>query len=571
MRSCAFVLAVAVAFGVVSSVVPAFADVAADGPANASGGHVAVATVEYRATQTGVRILRAGGNAVDAAIAIGYTLAVTYPAAGNVGGGGFMLIRFADGGTHFIDFRETAPGAATRGMYLDAKGEPVPDLSTVGPLSAGVPGTVAGLEYARTEFATMSRKELMHDAIGYAADGITLTAADAAGLQRAQSLLSTFASTARIFTANGAALPAGTVLRQPDLARTLRHIEAEGVDGFYKGDVANALVAATRAGGGIISLGDLARYRAVEREPLVCKHRGTTIVTAPPPSSGGVAICEVLGILGDTPAAPPVRSFENAHLELESERLAFADRNTQLGDPDFVPSPVARLLDPAYLAKLRASIAPERATPSIAVHGGSVAWHEGTNTTNYSVIDAAGTAVDVTYTLNNSYGSGFVAGNTGVLLNDEMDDFTTKAGAPNMFGLVQGAANAIVPGKRPLSSMSPTIVVNAGGHVVLAAGAAGGPRIITATLDIVRGVVDFGEDLGTALAAPRAHMQWLPDVVFAEPDTFDGATLVRLGAAGYAVQTGRAGSDANAVGTTPNGTRVGAHDPRGLPGSAAAY
>jgi gamma-glutamyltranspeptidase/glutathione hydrolase len=554
-----------------SGAVPAASDVAADGPVTASGSHGAVATDEYRASQTGLRILRAGGNAVDAAIAIGYTLAVTYPAAGNLGGGGFMLIRFADGGTHFIDFRETAPGFATPGMYLDAKGDEVPDRSTVGPLSAAVPGTVAGLEYARAEFATMSRKELMRDAIGFAANGVTLTAADAAGLQRAEPLLSRFPSTARIFTAHGAALPAGAVLRQPDLARTLRHIEAEGADGFYKGDVANAFVAATRAGGGIISLGDLARYQAVEREPILCTHRGVSIVTAPPPSSGGIAICEVLGILGNAPPVPPVRSFENAHLELEAERLAFADRNTQLGDPEFVRSPAARLLDPAYLAKLRASIAPERATPSSDVRGGSVAAHEGTNTTNYSVIDAAGTAVDVTYTLNNSFGSGFVAGGTGVLLNDEMDDFTTKAGAPNMFGLVQGAANAIAPGKRPLSSMSPAIVVNGAGRVVLVAGAAGGPRIITATLDIVRGVVDFGEDLGTALAAPRAHMQWLPDEVFAEPDTFDAATLARLAAAGYAVQTGRAGSEANAVGIAADGTRVGAHDPRGLPGSAAAY
>jgi len=537
----------------------------------ASGPHGAVATDQRLATETGLRILREGGNAVDAAVAIGYTLAVTYPAAGNLGGGGFMLVRFADGGTHFIDFRETAPAAATAGMYLDAHGNVVPDLSVVGPLSAGVPGSVAGLEYAREHFGTLSRHELLRDAIDDAERGFVLSGGDAADLQRAQSLLIKYPATAAIFAPGGATPAAGATLRQPDLARTLRDIDAQGTGGFYAGRVARALAASVRAAGGIVTEADLAAYRAVERDPLVCAHRGDTIVTSPLPSSGGVAICEVLGIIGNDAPQPPVRSFANVHLEVEAERRAFADRNEQLGDPAFVPSQADRLLEPAYLAKLRASIAPERATPSSAIGGGGVALHEGHNTTNYAVIDAAGTAVDVTYTLNNSFGSGFVAGDTGVLLNDEMDDFASKPGTPNMFGLVQGTADAIAPGKRPLSSMSPSIVVDGAGQAVLAAGAAGGPRIITTTLDVIRAVVDYGEDPVAALAGPRIHMQWLPDVLDAEPDAFDPATLARLRAAGYEVQFGRAGSSANAVAVRAGGTRIGVHEPRGAAGSALAY
>jgi gamma-glutamyltranspeptidase/glutathione hydrolase len=539
----------------------------------ATGMHGAVATDQHLATETGIRILREGGNAVDAAVAIGYTLAATYPDAGNLGGGGFMLVRFADGGAHFIDFRETAPAAATRDMYLDAHGNAVPERSIVGALSAGVPGSVAGLEYARERFGTLPRHELLRDAIAYAANGFTFTAGDAATFARANALLVKFPATKAIFAPSGSTPGAGAVLVQPALAATLRAIDERGATGFYEGDVAHRLAAAVRAGGGIITEGDLAAYRPVERDPLTCRHAGMTIVTSPPPSSGGLAICEILGIIGDDKPLPPLRSFANAHLEIEAERRAFADRNTSLGDPDFVPSPVARLLAPAYLAQLRASIAPVLATPSLEIHGGGVALHEGSNTTNYSVVDAAGTAVDVTYTLNNSFGSGFVAGDTGVLLNDEMDDFTAKAGAPNMFGLVQGAANAIAPGKRPLSSMSPSIVVDGGGRVVLVAGAAGGPRIITTTLDAIRGTVDFGETVAAALAAPRVHMQWLPDVVYAEDGAFDPATLARLTAAGYHLEAGRAGSAANAIGVAPDGARTAAHDPRfGVAaGSALAY
>jgi gamma-glutamyltranspeptidase/glutathione hydrolase len=539
---------------------------------SAIGVHGAVATDQGLASETGIRVLRAGGNAVDAAVAIGYTLAVTFPEAGNLGGGGFMLVRLANGDAHFIDFRETAPAAATAHMYLDAHGNVVPDASVVGPLSAGVPGSVAGLEYARAKYGSRPRHELIRDALAYADRGFPLSDADAKTLARGRKLLLRFPTTAAIFTAGGDTFAAGTMLRQPDLARTLRRIDAEGAAGFYTGEIARHVSASVRAAGGIITEADLAAYHVVEREPLVCTHDGDTIVTAPLPSSGGVVTCEVLGILGDAAPNGGPLAVENVHRTVEAERRAFADRNAELGDPACVHSSVVqRLLDPAYLARLRASIQPERATPSRDVRGGRVAIHEGHNTTNYSVIDAGGNVVDVTYTLNNTFGSGFVAGDTGVVLNDEMDDFTSKPGVANMFGLVQGAANAIAPGKRPLSSMTPTVVLDRSGNVVLVVGAAGGPRIITTVLDAILGVVDYGESPSQALAAPRIHMQWLPDLLYAETGAFDAATLARLQAAGYTVEFGLAHSAANAVARYPNGDREGAHDPRVATGSALAY
>jgi gamma-glutamyltranspeptidase/glutathione hydrolase len=476
----------------------------------ASGAHGAVSTDQRLATQAGIDVLRAGGNAVDAAVAIGYTLAVTYPEAGNLGGGGFMLVRRANGAVRFYDFRETAPAAATAGMYLDAHGHARPEASIVGALAAGVPGTVAGLEAARRADGTMSRHALLAPAIAYAEKGFVLARPDADGIAREWPLLERFPATAAIFGRGGAPLPAGALLRQPALARTLSAIDREGVDGFYRGDVARRFAAGVRAGGGIITAADLAAYRVKVRAPIGCAYRGATIYTAPPPSSGGIAICEITKILGDG-ALPARRSEADVHAEVEAERRAFADRNTFLGDPDFVAIPLARLLSSEHIAALRATIRPRRATPSTEI-APLVTMHEGHNTTHYSVIDAAGNAVAVTYTLNASFGSGAQAGDTGVLLNDEMDDFTTEVGAPNMFGLVQGAKNAIAPGKRPLSSMSPTIVVRAG-KPILVTGAAGGPRIITTTLDIVRDVVGYGMAIGAAEAEPRMHHQWLPDVI----------------------------------------------------------
>ena len=537
----------------------------------ATGAHGAVATDQRLASETGLRILRRGGNAVDAAVAIGYTLAVTYPAAGNLGGGGFMLVRFAKGDSHFIDFRETAPSAATAGMYLDAAGDVAPGRSTVGPLSAGVPGSVAGLEYARSKYGSLSRHELIRDAIDDAEGGFVLTDADAAAIGRARKELRVFPATAAIFAPGGTMPRPGLRFRQADLASTLRRIDRDGASGFYRGPVAQELASSVRASGGIISEADLAAYRVIEREPLRCRYRGTSIVTAPLPSSGGVTMCETLGIVSKDVPRLPVRGFTNTHLEVEAERRAFVDRNAQLGDPAFVPSKVARLLEPGYLARLRTTIEPERATASAKLRSG-IALHEGTNTTNYSVVDAAGNAVDVTYTINNWFGSDFVAGRTGVLLNDEMDDFTSKPGVANMMRLVQGIANKIEPGKRPLSSMTPTIVVDAAGRTELVTGAAGGPRIITTVLDTVRAVVDFHQDASTALAAPRMHMQWMPDVIYAEPQTFDDATLDRLRASGYTVDTGRPiGTAANAIAIGAGGMRYAAHDPRNKTGVAAAF
>lgn len=534
----------------------------------ASGAHGAVATDQVIASEAGLSVLRAHGNAVDAAVAIGYTLAVTYPSAGNIGGGGFMLIRLADGSSHFIDFRETAPAAATPTMYRDASGHVVPERSTVGALAVAVPGTVAGLEYAREHYGTRSRHELIGGAIALAERGFRLGEADARVFSAGTPLLARFPASAAIFTHDGAPLRAGETLRQPALAATLRAIDRDGPSGFYTGAIAQRIAASVRAAGGILTAGDLAAYRVRERTPIECAHHGDRVIAAPPPSSGGIAICETLGILGDTRAGE-FHDAADAHRELEAERRAFADRSTALGDPDFVTAPIARLLAPAYLARQAASIAPDRATPSSSIEG--LAVHEGTNTTNYSVVDAAGNAVDVTYTLNATFGSGLVAGDTGVLLNDEMDDFASAPGVPNQFGLVQGEANAIAPLKRPLSSMAPTIVSDPSGRVVLVAGAAGGPRIITTTLDVIRDVLDFGGDVGGALAAPRIHEQWLPDVVNAEPGAFSPATATALREMGYTIAIGAAGSAANAIAVRPDGTRVAAHDDRRPTGAALAY
>jgi gamma-glutamyltranspeptidase / glutathione hydrolase len=534
----------------------------------ASGASGAVATDQAIASQVGLGILQAKGNAVDAAVAIAYTLAVTYPSAGNIGGGGFMMIRLADGTARFVDFREVAPAAATEKMYQDASGKVVPDRSTIGALAVAVPGTVAGLELARERYGTRSRHELMSAAIALADEGFKLTDADAQVFAANDALLARFPSTAAVYTHNGAALRSGETLRQPALAKTLRAIDRDGPPAFYTGDVGRRITAAIQAAGGIMTAADLAAYKVEQRAPIECVHRGHRLFTAPPPSSGGVAICETLGILGDTPTGA-MHSVADAHREIEAERRAFADRSSAMGDPDFVKPPVAQLLAPSYIAQQRASIQLNRATPSSAIKGMPI--HEGTNTTNFSVVDAAGNAVDVTYTLNSTFGSGLVAGDTGILLNNEMDDFASAPGVPNQFGLVQGAANAIVPHKRPLSSMVPTIVVDPAGKVALVAGAAGGPRIITTTMDILRGVLDFGMDAGAAMNAPRLHQQWLPDVVYAEAGAFTDANAATLTGMGYTLKVAPMGSSANAIVVRPDGTRVAAHDDRRPTGAALAY
>ncbi len=520
-----------------------------------------VVTEQREATKVGIKILRDGGNAVDAAIAVAYALAVVDPCCGNIGGGGFMLVRMHDGREIFIDFRERAPLRATRNMYLDARGNLVAERSRKGWLAVGTPGTVAGMERARAEYATMSRAALMAPAIALARDGFTLRASDAEPFKEAHQPLH---------------LAAGEVLRQPQLAHTLERISSGGADAFYRGPIAGAIVAASRAGGGILTLGDLAEYRVEESPPLHCNYLGYTIASAPPPSSGGVTLCEILNVIGSYPlAAWGWHRARSLHYITEAERRAFADRNAYLGDPDFVHDPVTQLLSAAYAAKVRASIEPGRATPSSAVTpglggAGAPALPEHSQTTHFSIVDRSGNAVAVTYTLNAWFGAGVVAGDTGFLLNDEMDDFTTKAGAANMYGLVQGEPNAIVPGKRPLSSMAPTIVTD-GDRLVMVTGSPGGSKIITTVLETILNVFVYGMRAQPAVDAPRTHMQWLPDALEYEPGAFSETTARKLWAMGYALRLASHWGCAETIVVNRDGTLDGGSDRRRPSGAAIGY
>ena len=472
-----------------------------------------VVTAQHLATRVGVDVLKDGGNAIDAAVAVGYALAVVYPAAGNLGGGGFMTIQFTDGRKTFLDFREKAPLAATANMYLDAAGNVVKGLSTSGHLAVAVPGTVAGLEMALAKYGTMKRAALIAPAIKYAHDGFVLEQGDADLFATATADFRKDAATAAIFLNHGEAFAPGQKLVQRDLAATLKLISEKGEEGFYKGPVGAAIAASSQAGKGIITQADLDQYKTRELKPVECNYRGYGVVSAPPPSSGGVVICEILNILEGYPLKDlGFRSAQAVHYQIEAMRHAYVDRNSYLGDPDFVKNPLDRLLDKAYAAKLRALIDPGKAGVSKDIKPG-VAPHvirEGSNTTHYSIIDKQGNAVSVTYTLNDWFGARVTAAKTGVLLNNEMDDFTSKIGVPNLYGLVQGAANAIAPGKRPLSSMSPTIVTK-DGQPVMVVGTPGGSRIITAVLHTLINVIDYGMNVQEAVDAPKFHQQWLPE------------------------------------------------------------
>jgi gamma-glutamyltranspeptidase/glutathione hydrolase len=472
--------------------------------------HGMVVTAQQLATHVGVDVLKSGGNAVDAAVAVGYALAVVYPAAGNLGGGGFMTIALADGRKTFLDFREQAPLAATADMYLDKSGNVIAGASTYGYLAVGVPGTVSGLEYARARYGTRPRAQLIAPAIRYARDGFVLAAGDVAMLHSATADFRKDAPSAAIFLNHGMPWQAGQKLVQRDLARTLQRISKSGAAGFYRGPVARAIVAGMQRGGGIITQRDLEQYRTRELKPVECSYRGYGVVSAPPPSSGGVTLCEMLNILEGYPLHDlGYRSAQAMQYQIEAMRHAYVDRNSYLGDPAFVHNPLDRLLSKDYAAEIRAVIQPHQAGISATLKPG-VAPHEGSNTTHYSIIDRWGNAVAVTYTLNNWFGARVTAAHTGVLLNDEMDDFTSKVGVPNSFGLVQGAANAIAPGKRPLSSMTPTIVTK-DGRPLLVLGTPGGSRIITVVLLTMLNVIDYGMDIQQAVDAPRFHQQWLPD------------------------------------------------------------
>ncbi len=485
--------------------------------------HGMVVTAHQLATKVGIDVLQRGGNAVDAAVAVGYALAVVYPAAGNLGGGGFMTLQFADGRKTFIDFRETAPLAATPGMYLDGAGNVLKGASTLGHLAVAVPGTVAGLEYAREKYGTRARAELIAPAISFARRGFALGPGDIAMFASASEHFGEDAATAAIFLNRGKPFKTGERLVQKDLARTLVLISQRGQEAFYSGETADAIAAASAAGKGLITRADLQRYKVRERAPVECDYRAFHIVAAPPPSSGGVAICEILNILEGYPLDElGFRSAKAVHFQIEAMRHAFADRNNYLGDPDFVTNPTARLIDKRYARGVRTAINPAKAALSREIMPG-VAPREGINTTHYSIVDNQGNAAAVTYTLNSWFGAKVTAAGTGILLNNEMDDFTIKLGVPNLYALVQGDANAIAPGKRPLSSMSPTIV-SRDGKPVMVIGAAGGSRIITVVVHCILNVVDYGMNIQEAIDAPRFHQQWLPETTSVEdlalsPDT----------------------------------------------------
>ena len=531
--------------------------------------HGMVVAMESIAADVGVSVLQKGGNAVDAAVAVGFALAVTHPFAGNIGGGGFMLIRFADGRSTFIDFRERAPEKASRNMYLDASGALTKD-SIEGWRSSGVPGSVRGFEMAVTKYGKRTWAQNMAPAVELASKGFPVSYALAEGLKGSRSLASSPESK-RIFQKNGAFYDVGETLVQPELAQTLERISKNGPGEFYEGETAKRFADEMSKHGGIISLADLKNYKAIERTPITGTYKNYTIITSPPSSSGGIALLEMMGILEGTgyeKAGPG--SASAIHYQAEAMRRAYADRNEYVGDPDFVKVPIKGLLDPAYLSKLRASIDPERATPSETVRPGKPVGSESMETTHYSVVDSEGNAVAVTYTLNGGYGNGITVPGLGFLLNNEMDDFASKPGSPNMFGLVQGEANAIAPGKRPLSSMTPTIVLK-GGKLFMTAGAPGGSRISTAVLQVILNVLDFGMNVQDAVDAPRVHHQWQPDRLSLErgisPDT-----VALLKSHGYDVDyaPGVVLAQVAAI-VSDDGWLQGASDGRSAAGKAAGY
>ncbi|MBM2711087.1 gamma-glutamyltransferase [Mesorhizobium caraganae] len=508
------------------------AAVFAASPQPAKGEHGMVVTAQHFASEAGVEVLKKGGNAVDAAVAVGYALAVLYPNAGNIGGGGFMTIRFKDGKSTFLDFRERAPLAATKTLYLDKDGKPVKGASLDGYLAVGVPGSVAGFEMAREKYGTLPRQDLMAPAIAYAKDGFVLDQGDAASFASNAARLAKDPAAAAIFLKpDGKPYGAGERLLQPDLAASLGAISEKGADAFYKGAIADAIVKASGAKGGILAKADFEQYAVRELKPVSCTYRGYEIISSPPPSSGGVIICEILNVLEGYPLSYlGADSAETVHVMVEAMRRAYVDRNSALGDPDFVDNPVSKLLDKGYAKDIRDKIDPFRAGVSQDLM--PKGFGESNETTHYSIIDNDGNAVAVTYTLNGSFGAGVVADGTGILLNNEMDDFTQKPGVPNLYGLVQGEANAIQPKKTPLSSMSPTVVAK-DGKPFMVIGSPGGSRIITITLEAIVNVIDHGMNIQEAIDAPRIHHQWLPDTIYVEPFGLSPDTEKLLAGMGY--------------------------------------
>ena len=561
--------------------------------------HAMVVSIHHAASDAGLEVLKKGGNAVDAAVATGFALAVVYPAAGNIGGGGFMLIRTKSGETHFLDYREKAPAAATADMYLDAQGNVVPGLSITGYKASGVPGTVAGLCYAQKHFGKLSLAQDMAPAIRLASEGFVLSADEARALQAKN--LTRFPASAEIFQRNGNFYKAGDTFKQPLLAATLTRIAKDPSD-FYKGAMATQIAEFEKANGGLITAADLTAYEVKDRQPLAGHYRGYDILTAPPPSSGGIVLLEILNILSGYNLAQlgPDRSAAQVHIITEAFRRAFMDRADYLGDPDFVQMPIQQMAAPAYASAWRKSIDPDKPTPSATLTRPagflppppSVARpKEPTETTHFSVVDAEGNAVSSTYTLNFGFGSGVTVAGLGFLLNDEMDDFTSKVGAPNGFHLIQSANNAIAPGKRPLSAMTPTIVVGPEvcrpgpslqckpGKPLLVLGSPGGPTIITTVANDLISILDNGLNVQQAADAPRFHHQYLPDALQVEK-AFPLDAADKLKAAGYTItRTNEADEhnpgvwgDSEMIYIDPKtGTLLGGHDQRKSFGKAAGY
>jgi gamma-glutamyltranspeptidase/glutathione hydrolase len=533
--------------------------------------HGMVVSAQHLATQVGVDVLKRGGNAVDAAVAVGYALAVVHPCCGNIGGGGFMTIHLADGKNLFLDFREKAPLAATPDMMQSAAGKVVKGRSTKTYLGVGVPGTVMGFDEALKKYGTMKLQQVIAPAIKLAKDGFVLQPGDVRILDTSTDYFRQHPNVAAIFLDNGQPWQAGQVLKQPQLAATLESIAKNGTRAFYDGPTAAAVVKASQANGGLLTLKDFKDYTVQWERPVECGYHGYMIYSAPPPSSGGTTICETLQIIAPYPFAEwGVHSAKSTHYFVEAERRAFADRNTYLGDPAFVHNPVAKLLSAEHAAELRASIKPDKATPSSEVQG-SLGPYQASDTTHYSVVDDEGNAVAVTFTVNGYFGIKQIAGDTGFFLNNEMDDFTSKPGVPNQFGLVQGQANQIEPGKRPLSSMSPTIVLR-DGKLFMVTGSPGGSTIISTTMESILNVVEHGMNVKQAIDAPRIHMQWWPDEIFAEPDAFTPTVQSALETMGYKIRDVHSMGDIAAIVVNPQtGMLESVNDPRYPAGSAAGY
>ena len=529
-------------------------------------GNGMVVSTHHLADKAGQDILDKGGNAIDAAVAVGYALAVVHPQAGNIGGGGFAVIHTQGGQDFALDFREMAPGAATRDMYLDEKGNVIPLASTRTYLAAGIPGTVAGMSAMLDRFGTMKLSEVMAAAIDMAENGHPISERQAGVMAAYHDKLSKFPTGRKYFLhSDGTDYKAGEIFVQSDLAETLKRIAAEGPKGFYEGKTAELIEADMKANGGLITKEDLLRYEFKWREPSTAYYRGYKITSMCPPSSGGAVIAEIMNIMenADMGALWESSPAQAIHVMAEAMRQAYADRSEYMGDPDFVRIPLAELTSEEYAKKIYDRIDPKKATPSDNVRPGLSQLHEGTNTTHYSVVDKFGNAVSVTYTINESWGSGAAVDGAGFLLNNEMDDFSIKPGVPNVYGLVGGDANAVAPYKRPLSSMSPSIVSKEG-KTVLVVGSPGGSRIITTTLQVIANVIDRKMAVNAAVSAPRYHMQWLPDELRVEPGNgLSSAEVEKLVGMGYKLTLQPYMGDVNAIMIDPEtGKITGSHDTR---------